>query len=125
MSTVNRSLTDYFNVNQEQFAGLFRNQMHTWEELGRLQGELTNLWLECLNAQMQRISTSKNLNDVYAAEAGLVTEYSMKFSDNLRQVFDTLVNAQKDIMACGNVQECHDEPAARSRKTRVAEKTTT
>lgn len=125
MTNMHKELSSYFNVNQEAFAGLFRNQMHTWEELGRLQGEFANLWMECLNAQMQRISTSKNLNDIYASEAGLITEYSMKFSDNLRQVFDTLVNAQKDMMACCNVKEGRDETAARPRKTREAEKTGT
>jgi len=94
------SFDELFNVNQGAVEDYFRAQLHTLEDLSKLQSEFASLWLECLNAQMQRISTAKSLTDVYAAEAGLTTEYSMKFADNIRKLFETLLNSQKEFMAC-------------------------
>ena len=96
---------ELFNVNQEAMDGFFKTQLHTWEDLTKLQSEFANLWLECLNAQMQRVSSAKSLNDICAAEAGLTTEYSMKFSDNIRKVYDTLVKSQKEFMECCSMPE--------------------
>ena len=94
-----------FSANQSALDEFFKTQLHTWEDLSRLQSEFANLWLECLNAQMQRISSVKNLNDICATEAGLTTEYSMKFSDNIRKVYETLLNAQKEYMKCFSAPE--------------------
>jgi phasin family protein len=94
-----------FGANQKAMDELFRAQFHTWEDLSKLQSECAHLWMDCLNAQMQRISSAKNLNDMCATEAGLATEYSMKFSDNLRKVYETLLNSQKEFMKCFNAPE--------------------
>jgi len=94
-----------FSTNQPAVDEFFKAQFHTWEDLSKLQSECANLWLEGLNAQMQRISSAKNLNDICAAEAGLATEYSMKFSDNLRKVYETLLNSQKEFVNCFNAPE--------------------
>ena len=105
---MNKKYSDFdelFTANQGTVENLFRNQLHTWEGLSKLQSEFANLWLECLNAQMQRIASAKSLNDIYAAEAGLTTEYSMKFSDNIRKVYEALVTSQKEFMECCNMPE--------------------
>ena len=109
---------ELFNVNQEALDGFFKTQLHTWEDLTKLQSEFANLWLECLNAQMQRVSSAKSLNDIYAAEAGLTTEYSMKFSDNIRKVYDTLVKSQKEFMECCSMPESlfRQLPAAKAER---------
>ena len=114
---------ELFNVNQEAMDGFFKTQLHTWEDLTKLQSEFANLWLECLNAQMQRISTSKSLNDIYAAEAGLTTEYSMKFSDNIRKVYEALLNSQKEFMECCSMPEnvFRHAPATKPEKGKALE----
>ena len=94
-----------FSANQSALDEFFKTQLHTWEDLSRLQSEFANLWLECLTAQMQRLSSTRNLNDICAAEAGLTTEYSMKFTDNIRNVYETLLNAQKEYMKCFSAAE--------------------
>ena len=94
-----------FSANQNAMDVFFRTQLHSCDELSKLQSEFANLWLECLNAQMQRISSARNLNDICATEAGLTTEYSMKFSDNLRKAYETLLNAQKEYMKCLSASE--------------------
>ena len=90
----------FFSANQASMDDFFKAHIHTWEELSKLQSECANLWVECLNAQVQRMSTARDLNDVCATETGLVTEYSMKFSDNIRKVYETLLNSQKEFMKC-------------------------
>jgi phasin family protein len=100
MSRKTAELDVLFSANQASMDEYFKSQIHTWEELSKLQSECTNLWVECLNAQMQRISSARNLNDICATETGLVTEYSMKFSDNIRKVYETLLNSQKEFMNC-------------------------
>jgi len=113
---------ELFNVNQGAVEDFFRTQMHTWEDLGKLQSEFANLWLECLNAQMQRISTAKSLNDIYAAETGLTTEYSMKFSDNIRRAFETLLKSQKEFMECCSMPEnLFKQPSAKPEKSKALE----
>jgi len=94
-----------FSANQSAMDDFLKTQLHTWEDLSRLQSEFAHLWLECLNAQMQRVSSARNLNDICATEAGLTTEYSMKFSDNLRQAYETLLHAQKEYMKCFSAPE--------------------
>lgn len=110
---MNKKWSDFdelFSVSQSAMDEFFRTQLHTWEDLSRLQSEFANLWLECLNAQMQRISSARNLNDICATEAGLTTEYSMKFSDNIRKVYETLLNAQKEFMKCVSTPEALSLP---------------
>ena len=105
---MNKPIGDFdalFSANQTAMDEYFRTQIHTWEDLSRLQSECASLWLECLNAQMQRMSSAKNLNDVCATEAGLATEYSMKFTDNMRKIYETMLNSQKEFMKCFNAPE--------------------
>ena len=116
------SFDELFNVNQGAVEGFFRAQMHTWEDLGKLQSEFASLWLECLNTQMQRISTAKSLNDICAAEAGLSTEYSMKFSDNIRKTFETLLKSQKEFLECCSTPEnLFRQPTAKPEKSKALE----
>jgi phasin family protein len=100
MSKKTGSFDMLFSANQTSMDELFKTQFHTWEELSKLQSECAHLWVECINAQMQRMSSARNLNDICATETGLVTEYSMKFSDNIRKVYETLENSQKEFMNC-------------------------
>ena len=119
MSKKYSNIDDLFSANQNAVDDFFRTQLHTWEDLSRLQSEFANLWVECLNAQMQRISSAKDLNDVCATEAGLTTEYSMKFSDNIRKVYETLLNAQKEFMKCVSIPESlvSQKPPVKQEKT--------
>jgi phasin family protein len=118
MSKTASDLDALFSANQKAMDEYFRTQLHTWEDLSKLQGEFANLWLECLNAQIQRVSSARDINDICATEAGLATEYSMKFSDNIRKVYETLLNAQKEYMKCVGAPEVLSSiqnPPARTR----------
>jgi Phasin protein. len=100
---MNKKFTDLdelYNSNQEAIDRLYKTQLRTWEDLSQVQSEFANLWMECLNAQLQRVANAKNLPDIYAAEAGVTTEYSMKFSENIRKMFEIIANAQKNFMEC-------------------------
>ena len=123
MSKKYSDFDELFSVNQGTVENFFRTQLHTWEDLSKLQSEFANLWLEYLNAQMQRIATSKSLNDIYAAEAGLTTEYSMKFSDNIRKVYEALLNSQKEFMECCSMPEnvFRQAPSAKPEKGKALE----
>jgi len=115
-----------FSANQTTIDEFFRTQIHTWEDLSRLQSECTCLWMDCFNARMQRLSSAKNLNDICAAEAGLATEYSMKFSDNLMKIYDTLLYSQKEFMKCFSApkdlfSQPHPEQPERREKSRALE----
>jgi len=77
-------------------------QFQAWKDLAELQVHFANLWQECLNAYIQRMSTAKNLTDLFAAESGLATEYSAKFSEDIRQLFETLAGTQRELIECFN-----------------------
>jgi len=114
----------FFSANQASMDEFFKAHIHTWEELSKLQSECANLWVECLNAQVQRMSSARNLNDVCATETGLVTEYSMKFSDNIRKVYETLLHSQQEFMKCCKGPEAlfsqpPPEPPERREKSRA------
>ena len=105
MNKRSSSFDALFNASQSSRDEFFKAQIHTWEDLSRLQSEFASLWLECLNAQMQRLSSARNLNDICATEAGLTTEYSMKFTNNINKVYETLLSAQREYMKCFNAPE--------------------
>jgi len=56
------------------------------------------LWSECINNQIQRLSSVKNPNDLFSIESDLVSEYSEIFSENIRQDLDTLTKTQAEFM---------------------------
>lgn len=71
-----------------------------WQKLTKLELENMQLGLECTTRQWQIMGDAKTPADVLAAESNVFAEYSAKFLDNTRQIFETLTERQRDVMSC-------------------------
>jgi phasin family protein len=83
----------YFNEMQDISA-------RSWKNLIELQLQFGKLWLEFLEMQTKRLAGVTNPSDFAAAEAGIATEYSGKFYNNIRQAIELMTNTQKELMEC-------------------------
>jgi len=96
---------EFYGATYDAINKYYQIQSQAWQDVAELQLHFANLWQECLNAHFQRISAAKSLTDLLAAESGLVTEYSAKFSEDLRQFLETLSKTQREFMDCFNQSE--------------------
>jgi phasin protein len=94
---------DIFKLNAEKMNELCEANMDIFKSFLDVQSNYTNLWQEYMNAQMERLSTAKNMSDVMATESGLAAEYTSKFTDANQRLCEAIAEAVEKQKSCLNI----------------------
>jgi hypothetical protein len=84
---------DFFDVSREKFERYHQNNIETLNEVMEIGFKYGSLWQNYLNDNMQRLSNATELSDVIAAEAELATEYTEKFNETGRHLYEVVINS--------------------------------
>lgn len=106
MDTQLGNIENFLNAAQDSLEQFRKMHMDNLNRVSELQLEFINLCAECNKAQMDRLVNAKSASDVMATESGIATEYSAKFFENAKQVFEAaneMQNAMISWMAENNL----------------------
>lgn len=102
-------LPDYY----AQASGMIEKFGHMNEKMMKSMVEsmaaYTDLWVEFMNNQQQRLSGINNPADVVTTEAGLAAEYANQVTDRLQHDFNTFSKLQAEFMEGISQQEVMKE----------------
>ena len=103
MKKGNDKSDDFFNMSAKTLDELCQSNLEILKSFIDVQSNYSDLWQEYLNAQMDRLSTAKNISDVMATESGLATEYTSKFSEANQRLYEAVAEAMEKQKACLNI----------------------
>ena len=92
-----------YELSQKTMTDFYHSNLDLIKEMMDIEFKYANIWQDYLNAQMERLSTAKELSDVPAIEAGLATEYTNKFARTNRELYDAISEAVLKQMEVLNV----------------------
>ncbi len=79
-----------YELNQKTMTDFYHSNLDLIKEMMDIEFKYANIWQDYLNAQMDRLSSAKEMSDVVAIEAGLATEYTNKFAKTNRELYDAI-----------------------------------
>lgn len=94
---------EFFEISRQAIGDLYQSNLSTLKELIDIEVDYANLWQDYMKAQIDRLSTAKEISDVMAIESGLTAEYSNKFSETGRRLLETVSGAMEKQMECLNM----------------------
>lgn len=103
MKKGNGKSEDFFNLSAKTLDELCQSNLEILKSFMDVQSNYTGLWQEYLTAQMDRLSTAKDLSDVMATESGLTAEYTSKFSDANQRLYEAIAEAMEKQKSCLNI----------------------
>lgn len=99
MDTETRNIENFINMAQDSLEQFRKQHIENLSRISELQMEFINLCAECNKAQMDRLAKAKSPSDVMATESGIATEYSAKFFENARQIFEAASQMQGSMLS--------------------------
>ena len=107
---------ELFEVSRENFEKYCQKNLETFKEVIDLGFKYGSLWQEYLSEQMQRLSNAKDLSDVIATESGLATEYTAKFNETGRRLYEivseSMTEQMKDLQLPSEIENFMPYPAS-------------
>lgn len=103
MKKSNSKNNEFYEMSRQSMEDLFQSNLDTLKELIDIELDYANLWQEYMKAQMDRLSTAKEISDVMAIESGLTAEYTNKFSETGRRLVETVSGAMEKQMKSLNM----------------------
>jgi phasin family protein len=99
MDTQTRDIENFMNVAQDSLEEFRKLHIDNLSRISELQMEFINLCAECNKAQLDRLAKAKSPSDILATESGIATEYSTKFFENARQIFEAANQMQNNMLS--------------------------
>lgn len=103
MKKSNGKDNELYTMNNKAMDDLCQTNLDFLREIIDIEFNYSNLWQEYLKAQMDRLSTVKEASDVMAIESGLASEYTNKFSEANRRLYDVISNTMEEQTKCFNL----------------------
>lgn len=98
MKTETREIENFISLAQDSLEQLHKLNVENLSRLSELQLEFINLCAECNKAQLDRMAKAESPSNAMAAGSDIATEYSTKFFENARQIFDATNQMQSNML---------------------------
>ena len=98
MGTRPKLQENYFDSAGDMMKKFAQLNANSWKSMNDVQLRFANLWMEFVKKSIERISAAKKPEELFDVQSDLMTEYTEKFSDNMREAFDTVSSAQTKLM---------------------------
>jgi phasin family protein len=98
MKTETREIENFISLAQDSLEQFHKLNVENLSRLSELQLEFINLCAECNKAQLDRMAKAESPSDAMAAGPDIATEYSTKFFENARQIFDAANQMQSNML---------------------------
>lgn len=103
MKKGSRKENEFYDMSSKVMRVLCQSSLDTLRAVIDIEVDCANLWQEYLKAQIDRLSTAKEISDVMAIESGLTSEYTNKFSETSRRFYETVSGVMEKQMQCLNM----------------------
>jgi hypothetical protein len=96
------SYTELYTTSLAVMKRLDKSGTRVWKELTSEQLNMVRLSMDYWNRQLEVLLSRDTPANLFAAQSGVATEFSMKFIDQWRKIFVLMTDVGSELMACSN-----------------------
>ncbi len=96
------SFTEFYTTSLGVMKRLDKTGTRVWKELTGEQLNMVRLCMDYWNRQLEVLLSRDTPVNLFAAQSGIATEFSMKFIDQWRKLFALMTDVGTELMACSS-----------------------
>ena len=94
------AVNEFYTTSLDVMKRLDKSGAQVWRELAGEQLNMMRLWMDCWNRQLKVLLSQDTPANLFAAQSGIATEFSMRLIDQYRKIFTLTMDMGFELMAC-------------------------